>query len=480
MLRLYHLGERDFWYDEAFTGVLVKANVQSMMDMAIRDVHPPLYYLGLKTFTLLAGTSVYAIRLYSVIFGTLTIWAVYVLTKTVASKRAGLFAAGVMAVAPFAIQYSQEARMYTQLSFLVVLATYCYWQWWQNRQRRYVIWWGVLIGLAALTHYFGIIYLVLFGLHAAGTYVIRGLRQKTDWRTNLRVLLWLLVGAVIAAVVFAPWIPKFLEQYHRTRYGLGWIPAAQPFDILRALQVFIVGSWPGNLALGVAPANAIRWMSASFATVSVSVLVVAMTAWLMIRVRRSVSLVVWLGYGALGFVYYLSTTGRQYFVPRFLSTVACFLFILAGVWLSRLRLRLSLIVYGLVVVFLVSVVRPVSPPAWNSLQADQGSYPNAIWYVVNGLDYVTAKYYLGSGRLVLFNADNPDDDPSSWAAIGPSLHRVVDAQDIAANPQAIIVTANDLRDSGARPPSWGTVALDQIHQYQTLRLFRPQESPTVN
>lgn len=36
--------ERDYWYDEAFTGILVKDSWSNMNQMIFDDVHPPLYY----------------------------------------------------------------------------------------------------------------------------------------------------------------------------------------------------------------------------------------------------------------------------------------------------------------------------------------------------------------------------------------------------------------------------------------------------
>ena len=36
--------ERDMWYDEAFTGILLKAPFGEMNQMIFDDVHPPLYY----------------------------------------------------------------------------------------------------------------------------------------------------------------------------------------------------------------------------------------------------------------------------------------------------------------------------------------------------------------------------------------------------------------------------------------------------
>ena len=79
-IRFTGLVRRDFWYDEAFTGVAVKENFHDMIQMIINDVHPPLYYIALKSFAFFFSYSVFGIRLFSAIFGLLSIWALYILT----------------------------------------------------------------------------------------------------------------------------------------------------------------------------------------------------------------------------------------------------------------------------------------------------------------------------------------------------------------------------------------------------------------
>jgi uncharacterized membrane protein len=108
-LRFLNISRRDFWYDEAFTGVAVKEKFWGMIDMIIKDVHPPLYYTGVKIFSSFFNYSVFGIRLYSAIFGVLGIFAVYLFAKNLFGKKAALWASAVMAISPFAIQYSQEA-----------------------------------------------------------------------------------------------------------------------------------------------------------------------------------------------------------------------------------------------------------------------------------------------------------------------------------------------------------------------------------
>ena len=93
VLRLRNILNRDFWYDEAFTGVTVKANFWEMIRITINDVHPPLYYILLKMFSYFGDYSVFSVRFFSVILGILGIWAVYLFTKELFNKKAALLPA---------------------------------------------------------------------------------------------------------------------------------------------------------------------------------------------------------------------------------------------------------------------------------------------------------------------------------------------------------------------------------------------------
>jgi uncharacterized membrane protein len=155
-LRLYNLSGQGLWNDEIFT--LLEANAQgdffygrefqdSVMDLkalrdystrppsvqpvaVIRDVyrtevaHTPLYFVIENLSIATLGTSEFALRLPSVLFGTLTIAFLFLLGRRLHSADLGLVAAGLFAVAPYQVWYGQEARMYSMLIFLAVASTW--------------------------------------------------------------------------------------------------------------------------------------------------------------------------------------------------------------------------------------------------------------------------------------------------------------------------------------------------------------------
>jgi uncharacterized membrane protein len=66
ILRFLSLGQRDFWYDEAYTGNLIRLSWDRLWSVLVSDVHPPLYIVLLKLYAAVFGDGVMALRSFSV------------------------------------------------------------------------------------------------------------------------------------------------------------------------------------------------------------------------------------------------------------------------------------------------------------------------------------------------------------------------------------------------------------------------------
>jgi 4-amino-4-deoxy-L-arabinose transferase-like glycosyltransferase len=84
------------------------------------EVSPPLYFM-LAWLSHLASSTPEALRIPSLIAGTLLIPSMFLLGRRVAGERVGLVAAILSALAPFAIYYSTEARPYALVALLCTL-----------------------------------------------------------------------------------------------------------------------------------------------------------------------------------------------------------------------------------------------------------------------------------------------------------------------------------------------------------------------
>jgi 4-amino-4-deoxy-L-arabinose transferase-like glycosyltransferase len=123
-LRLQRLNLQPLWGDEGWSFYFAAQSPPHLIALTAIDIHPPLYYLLLKGWLSLTGFSPETARFFSVGVGTALIPVLAVLGQRLLNRRVGAAAAGVVALMPMAIYYSQEVRMYGLVTLLGALSTY--------------------------------------------------------------------------------------------------------------------------------------------------------------------------------------------------------------------------------------------------------------------------------------------------------------------------------------------------------------------
>jgi mannosyltransferase len=122
-LRLFRLGTKSFWLDEATSVVLARVDRHVFVAALIhRQANMALYYVLLRGWIQL-GSSEFVIRCLSVLAGVAAIPAIYLLGARLFGPRAGRLAALLLSVHAFHIRYSQEARAYSLLALLAILSS---------------------------------------------------------------------------------------------------------------------------------------------------------------------------------------------------------------------------------------------------------------------------------------------------------------------------------------------------------------------
>lgn len=123
-LRLFRLGVRSFWLDEAISAMLARIDGHTFVRALVhRQANMALYYLLLRGWIHL-GASEFSLRCLSVLAAVATIPAIYLLGKHLFGPTAGRIAALLLSVHTFHIRYSQEARAYSLLMLLAVLSSF--------------------------------------------------------------------------------------------------------------------------------------------------------------------------------------------------------------------------------------------------------------------------------------------------------------------------------------------------------------------
>lgn len=120
-LRLVSIAGSLLWYDETFTAIIARLPFARMLSAVNGDVHPPLWYAIEWIIAHTIGASELTLRLPAAFFGAGSVVLLYQLMKRLVGENEGRWASGLMTIMPGQLYYSQEARMYSLLTFLVLL-----------------------------------------------------------------------------------------------------------------------------------------------------------------------------------------------------------------------------------------------------------------------------------------------------------------------------------------------------------------------
>ena len=116
-LRLPTLGSQSLWLDEVLTGNLARGSLGDLFHVvAQQEANPPLFYLLEWVWTRVAGTSEFALRLPSALFGIALVPVGYAIGRRLAGERTAVALAALVAVHPLLVYYSQEARGYSAVA----------------------------------------------------------------------------------------------------------------------------------------------------------------------------------------------------------------------------------------------------------------------------------------------------------------------------------------------------------------------------
>ena len=124
-VRFASLGVQSYHHDEVITALRVLPGSFGEMLHAVKvsESNPPLYYVLGWAWAKEFGTGEVGLRSLSALFGAATVPVGYLIGRQLATRRAGLILAALIAVNPMLVWYSQEARSYALLVFFGALAT---------------------------------------------------------------------------------------------------------------------------------------------------------------------------------------------------------------------------------------------------------------------------------------------------------------------------------------------------------------------
>src|SRR5579884_696922 len=353
--------------DEAVSWRLTTYSIPELLCHLPGDAHPPLYYLVLKTWTVIFGDSPSALRSLSVFFALASILVLYVLCRESAARFPSTPHTSTMSISGAffsvflltthldpAYEPSRIARMYSQGIFLAGLTS-----WLLLRalrcSRGCLGWWlGYSLAVTAFcyTHYYASFTIAAQTLFVAGDLVVRVLRNSA---ASVRAsLTGFLLAGCFAFLLYSPWLPVWWKQTHDV-WQKFWIA---PVTLEHAREVFF--RWSSG-APNYHPMEFRCW----------TLFLLVCIAWIVCRADRGgffllmQASVPW----ALSLVF-SAWSGRPIFDERYLLFAQFFLFAFWGVvWdrlpglVPRLGLGCFLCVLSLSNLEMIRQQWPTRPPA---------------------------------------------------------------------------------------------------------------------
>jgi hypothetical protein len=126
-VRLIGLTYHSLWFDEIVSAVWAAKPAGEIWRQGlsfVQDKHPPLYYIMLHAWTRVLGDGDVPVRLLGVVLGGLAVLPAYGIGQRLGGRRAAGLGAFLLALNPFLIWYSQEARMFMPATTFLLAGLY--------------------------------------------------------------------------------------------------------------------------------------------------------------------------------------------------------------------------------------------------------------------------------------------------------------------------------------------------------------------
>lgn len=331
------------WFDEEYTVGLVRHGMAEMIDISIYDVHPPLYYILLKLYTYIAGNSVVALRIFSVLCTGLLSLLGFTHIRKDFGRKCGLLFSVLVFIMPCSYAYSLQIRMYSITPLFVTLAAIYGYRIIKERRMRPLNGTCFVISSlgAAYCHWYGLVAVGLMNLFMLAEII--GIEKNT--KTHALLKNWM-ITAVCQLVLYIPGFFIFAKQAGGVKSF--WISVKFP-DIVLDILGFNLSGEPGDLS----PVYVLAGLML-FAAVFI----------MLVRLYRRDKAKAKVALYALG-VYF--------------GVIA--LFLLASVIAPIFYVRYSIISYGLLL-FVISYLFAESKKGGAAKGKQTGRVPENIWNIV--------------------------------------------------------------------------------------------------
>jgi 4-amino-4-deoxy-L-arabinose transferase-like glycosyltransferase len=210
IVRLIGILSRPIWYDEAFSILFSEKGLSAMLYGTLSqtatgsaDIHPLGYYTILWAWMKIFGQSIPSARMFSIVVSLASLVLVYQIALNLFDEKTATISALLFSILPFQIHFAQEIRMYSLLSFWLLLTTLSFlrgrngnWKWWMV--------FAISSAMAQYTHNLAAIYLIPLA--------VTPLIQK-DWKTFKSVV----IASIVSILLYLPWLIQLPAQFSKVQ-----------------------------------------------------------------------------------------------------------------------------------------------------------------------------------------------------------------------------------------------------------------------
>lgn len=227
------------WLDEAQAVNIAHHPIGQIPHLLKLDGSPPLYYVLLHAWMAVVGDTETRVHWLSIGFAALCVPVGWVGARLASGTRAAWLAAVLLTFNSFLSGYADQARMYTLLALLVLLAVAAFLAAYVHRRRAFIPVFSVALVACLYTHNWA--FFAAFGFAVA--VAVLWWTQDRD----RRILVDAALGFGLVVVLYAPWLPQLLYQVGHT--GAPWSTHPTTRQYLLALGQAVGGSGTSMLLL---------------------------------------------------------------------------------------------------------------------------------------------------------------------------------------------------------------------------------------
>jgi 4-amino-4-deoxy-L-arabinose transferase-like glycosyltransferase len=257
-LRFYQLGVWSFWIDEIYTVNHATSHFSSL-NLLLQNIPPQRNWIPVSVILTAQalntlGVSEWSARIASVLIGILSIPVLYFPTRKIFGERVALVAVLLLAVAPWHLFWSQNARFYTSLMLFYTLALFAFYFGIEEDKPGHLGLFLVFVYLAASERLIALFIFPVVMLYLVALWVLKFEKPKGVNLRNLAILsLPLLLGIVVE-------IYSWLVQGGSRFFGdFNWFTQYQiddPFRLLlfignnMGVPLMVMGFFSGLVLIG--------------------------------------------------------------------------------------------------------------------------------------------------------------------------------------------------------------------------------------